>query len=245
MMPDNFQNRLKENYKAETRLAMVVSIAYFFVAIAEIMSELFYYTPVIVICKPLMPILLLVLYWLTSPRRNPLFFVAMFLSSIVNTLFIPDDPQMLFYGVIIFMFHRIIVLYMIFKLVKLTDYVPVAIATVPFLLGFSYLLASSPVPDNSFVLLVIQNIMISVLGGIALSNYMMNDNKKNSWLLICGLLFVVLQFIVFIEKYYLTGLSPMILRPIAMALNAFAFYTFYEFVLAIERSDNDSTTAGG
>lgn len=239
MKSDNFSNRHNETFKNEGRLVHLVTVSYFVVAMGEIMSELFYFTPIIVLFKPLMPLILMVLYWLTSDKRSPLFFAAMLLSSITNTLFIPNDPNMLFFGIIVFMFHRVVVLYLIFKLVRLKDYIPVTIATIPFLLGFSYLLASSEVPDNAFILVIIQNILISILGGIALSNYMMNDNKRNSWLLICAMLFVALQFIVFIEKFYLIGLSPAILRPIAMALNAFAFYTFYEFVLAIERSDHN------
>ena len=213
-------------------------------AIIEIMAELFYFKPLIIIFKPLMPFLLMVLYWFTSEKKNLVYFLAMSFSVITNILFIPNEQRMLFFGIITFMFHRIIVIYLIFKLLKLKDYIPVAIATIPFLLIFFYLLAiSTEIPENSFILLVIQNILISIFGGIALSNYMMNDNKKNSWLLICGLLFVALQFIVFLEKYYLSDLSPGIFRPIAMGLNTFAFYTFYEFVIATEKSDNNGTPA--
>ena len=191
-----------------------------------------------------MPFLLMVLYWFTSEKKNLVYFLAMSFSVITNILFIPNEQRMLFFGIITFMFHRIIVIYLIFKLLKLKDYIPVAIATIPFLLIFFYLLAiSTEIPENSFILLVIQNILISIFGGIALSNYMMNDNKKNSWLLICGLLFVALQFIVFLEKYHLSDLSPGIFRPIAMGLNTFAFYTFYEFVIATEKSDNNGTPA--
>lgn len=225
-------------------LAKIIGASYFVVAMIEIIAELFYYTPLIVIVKPLMPVLLMVLYWITSDRRQMLFFLAMFFSAVTNILFIPEDPNMLFFGIFTFMIHRILILIFIFKLVKIKDYIPIAIATIPFLLVFFYLLASSEVPDDSFVLMVIQNILISVFGGIALSNYIMNDNRKNSWLLICGLLFVALQFIIFIEKYYLSELSPSIFRPIAMGLNAFAFYTFYEFVMAIEKSDENCPANG-
>ncbi|HLA55054.1 MAG TPA: lysoplasmalogenase family protein [Flavobacterium sp.] len=226
-------------HKGQGNVVNVLTASYFVIAISEIMAELFQYKPLIIIVKPLMPILLMVLYRYASDQRNILFFLAISFSVITNILFIPNDPQMLFFGIIAFMIHRIIILIYIFRLVKIRDYIPVAIATVPFLLVFFYLLASSEVPEESFVLLIIQNILISIFGGIALSNYIMNDNKKNSWLLICGLLFVALQFIVFIEKYYLSNLSPTVFRPIAMGLNAFAFYTFYEFVLAIEKSDDN------
>ena len=234
---------MDEFFRTQTKTANTLTIAYFVVAVCEIMSELFYYTPLIVVCKPLMPLLLIMLYWFTSPVRQTLFLVAMLLSSATNLLFIPNDPKMLFFGVIAFTIHRIIVIFFIFKLIKIKDIIPVAIATVPFLIVFSYMLVSSEVPENSFFLLVLQNLLISILGGIAVSNYIMNDNRRNSWLLICGMLFVALQFIVFVEKYFLIGFSPGILRPIAMALNAFAFYTFYEFVLAVEKSDDNTATA--
>ena len=228
--------------KNQSLAVNVLSIAYFATAMVEIMAELFDYKPLIFIFKPLMPALLITLYLFSSKVRNPLYVIAMLLSVVTNILFIPNDQQMLLFAIIAFMLHRIIILWLIFKLMRLNDYIPVAIATIPFLLIFFYLLTTSTeIPENSFWLLAIQNVLIAVLGGAALSNYIMNDNRKNSWLLISGLLFVVLQFIVFLEKYYLTDLSPAIFRPIAMGLNAFAFYTFYEFVIATEKSDDNGT----
>lgn len=219
-----------------------VTIAYFAVALTEIMAELFEMKLLIYVLKPLMPVMLMILYATASKVRNPLFFITLFFSVVTNILFIPNDQVTLFYGIIAFMLHRLVILYYIIKLLRIKDYIPVFIATIPFMIVFFYLLASSEVPQNSFVILIFQNILISILGGIALSNYIMHDNKKNSWLLICGLLFIGLQFIVFIEKYYLSGLSLTIFRPIAMGLNAFAFYTFYEFVNAIEKSDENATS---
>ncbi|HEX9980322.1 MAG TPA: hypothetical protein VGB50_07135 [Flavobacterium sp.] len=229
--------------KNDSLMVNVLTVLYFTVAMIEIAAELFYYEPLIYVFKPLMPLLLMAVYWLSSEKKQLLFFLAMLFSLLTNILFIPLSPQMLFFGIIAFMVHRIILIIFVFRLLQLRDYIPVAIGTVPFLLVFFYLLAiSTEIPENSYVLLIIQNILISVLGGFALSNYMMNDDKRTSWLLICGLLFVALQFIVFLEKYYLTGISPGIFRPIAMGLNAFAFYTFYEFVLSIEKSDDDTAS---
>ena len=233
---------MDEIFRSGNKTTNIITVSYFVIAVTEIMSELFFYTPLIVILKPMMPLLLMLLYYLSSEQRDPLFFATMFLSSVTNLLFIPNDSQSLFFAVIIFLIHRIVFLVLILKLVKIKDYIPVAIGTVPFMLVFFYILASSEVPANSFVLMIIQNILISVIGGIAVSNYMMHDDKKNSWLLICGMLFVALQFIVFVEKYYLIGFSTSMLRPIAMALNAFAFYTFFEFVIAMEKLDDNGTT---
>ena len=89
--------------------------------------------------------------------------------------------------------------------------------------------------------LIIQNILISIIAGITLSDYVMNNGKKNdtAWLLIFGLLSVSQYFIVFVERYYLSGISPISFRPLAMILNASVYYVFYEFVMVIEKSNDN------
>ncbi|HEY0047111.1 MAG TPA: lysoplasmalogenase family protein [Flavobacterium sp.] len=215
---------------------------YFLIAFTEIVAEHLGLVHIIVVTKPLMPVTLMIMYFIASNSRQLLYFIAMFFSFVTNIFFIPDDQNMLFYGLIAFLIHRILVLILIFKVIKLKDYIPLAIAMLPFLLIFTYLLFSSDVPEKTYYVLILQNLLIATLGGLALSNYIMQDDRKSMWLLISGLLFVALQFIVFIEKYFLSDLSPAVFRPIAMALNAFAFYTFLEFVLSSERSDDNSVS---
>jgi hypothetical protein len=229
-----------QQHKAVT----IITILYFLVAGIEVIGELYQYKPVLFVFKPLMPALLMLLYFCASKQKQILFFLAMFFSLVTNVLFIPNDPYFLYYGVLTFMMHRIVIIALIIRLVKPTDIFPVAIATIPYLLLFFYLLAiTHEIALESYLVLIIQNILIAILGGLSLANYMMNDNRRNSWLLISSVLFVTLQFIVFLEKYYLVELSPGIFRPIAMGLNTFAFYTLYEFVMAIERSDNNGAAS--
>jgi hypothetical protein len=99
---------------------------------------------------------------------------------------------------------------------------------------FFYLFVASEVPENSFYLIIFHNVLASILGGVAISNYVMNDNTQNSLLLISVLLFLGLQLVVYIEKYYLIESHSMLLRPLAMTLNVLAFYSFYKFVITSE-----------
>lgn len=80
---------------------------------------------------------------------------------------------------------------------------------------------------------------MSIFAGIALSNYVMNDNKQNSILLISAFLFVLLQFVIFIEKYFLIYELKEIFRPMAMLLNVFAFYTLFRYIIETEKLNND------
>lgn len=231
-------------YEEAGRKAVYITTAlYFTIGLIEVMAELFVFKPLIYTFKPLIPLMLMALYFVASSQRKWIFFVIMTLSLLTNLLFIPSNIEMLNYALEVHLVHRVLVVIFMIRLLKIRDYIPVAIATIPFMIIFFYLFLITPVPESSFVILILQNVLISLFCGIAFSHYMMNDSKKNFWLLLSGILFGALQFIVFIEKFYLSDFSPVIFRPIAMVLNIFAFYTFYEFVITTEKSDKNAAAA--
>lgn len=212
---------------------------YFAVGICEVLAECLEYIPAILVLKPLVPLVLMLVYRKTSRRQHPLFYLTMFFSFLTNIFFLPVFPDFLFVALIAFTLHRIVLLTYVIKIVKIKDYFPLIIGFIPFFCLFSYVFKfAGDVPEIMYGIIVLQNIMISLLGGIALSNYIVNDNGKNSWLYMSGLLFVLLQFVIFIERYYIT---IAIFRPLAMALNVCAFYCFYRFILSTEKSYDDST----
>lgn len=225
----------------ENNLEKLLIASYFAVAAVEVTAELFSYKPFLFIFKPLISVVLMLLYWNTSHQRNPLFFLIILFSMITNVFFIYDTEAMLFLGLIVFFIHRLLMIYYIIKLVKLKDYIPLAIAMIPFLFIFFYLLSiTNGLTLRSYGILIIQNILISILAGIALSDFVMNDGKKEtSWLFIFGLLSVTQYFIVFIDKYYLSNLSPIIFRPLAMILNASVYYAFYKFCMVFEKLNDN------
>jgi hypothetical protein len=214
---------------------------YFTVATVEVIAELFPYKPFIFVFKPLISIVLMVLYWNTSNQRNPLFFWIILFSLITNVFFIYDTETMLFLGLIAFFIHRLLMIYFIIKSIKLKDFIPLFIAMIPFIFFFFYLLSiTSELTSRSYGILIIQNILISIIAGIALSDYVMNSGKKDTTsLFIFGVLSVTQYFIVFIEKYYLLDLSPISFRPIAMILNTAVYYAFYKYVMSIERLNDN------
>ncbi|TRX20502.1 hypothetical protein FNW25_13870 [Flavobacterium franklandianum] len=225
----------------ERNLKRLILVIYFAVAMVEIIAELFLYKPFLFVFKPLISIVLMVLYWNTSNQKNPLFFFAIFFSLITNMFFIYDTETMLFLGLIAFFIHRLLIIYYIIKLIELKDYIPLFIAMIPFLFFFFYLLSiTTGLTTRSNGILIIQNILISIIAGITLSDFIMNNSKKNTtWFFIFGLLSITQYFIVFIEKYYLSDLSPISFRPLAIILNASVYFAFYKFVLAMERSNDN------
>ena len=218
-----------------------LTIGFFVIAFCEVVAEYFVSTPIICFLKPILPLLLISIYFIESEKKDKLFIAALLLSCLTNILFIPSNPAYLFYGVLVFTVHRILVLYLIFLHQKVKDFIPIIIATLPFLLIFFYLFSETiEIPENSVYILIFQNLLIALFAGIALSSYVMNDNKQNSILLISALLFVMLQFVIFIEKYFLLSEFEKLLRPLAMALNALAFFSFYKYIITAEKSTHDN-----
>lgn len=228
-------------FKKESSLDFFLITLYFTVAAVEVTAEMFSYKPFLFVFKPLISIVLMVLYWNTSIRINPLFFWIILFSLITNVFFIFNTELMLFLGLITFFIHRLLIIYYIIKLIKLKDYIPLLIAMIPFIFFFFYLLSiTSELTTRSYGILIIQNILISIIAGITLSDYVMNNGKKDTtWLFIFGLLSVTQYFIVFIEKYYLSELSPISFRPLAMILNMAVYYVFYKFVMSVERLNDN------
>ena len=210
---------------------------FFMVFIIEVTAEYLVFKPLILIFKPLIPLVIIMMYMFESEIKSKIYVLIMFLSLVTNLLFIPNTDQALFYALLVFTLHRILLIIFILKMNKKTDFVPLIIATLPFLIVFSYLYFETPTfPENNSIILIVQNVLISIFAGISLSGYVMNDYKQNSILLISALLFVLLQFSVFIEKFYLENEYSQVLRPLSMSLNAMAFFSFYRYVIEAEKA---------
>lgn len=225
-------------FKREVDFGKCLTVMFLIIMVIEATAELFSNKLLIFIFKPLLSIGIMALYWNASKRKDSIFFVVLSLSLITNLLFISSSENLLFVGLVVFLIHRLLLISYVIRIIKLKDFIPLFIAIVPFLFVFSYLLSiSNEIQMKSYWILLIQNVLISLIGGLALLEYILNYSKMSSWFLIFGLLSVTQYFIVFIEKYYLSNLAPIAFRPLAMVLNASVYYAFYRFVVDAENAN--------
>jgi len=226
------------NFKS--RKVKLLTYLYFVIAFIEVLAEAFSVKLAILITKPLIPLLLMVLYFFTSSSNGKMFYFVMFFSLLTNLLFIPNSEQALYFGIVAYTIHRVFLFILIFKIVKIKSFISFFVATLPLGFIFFYLFSAAVVPPNSYHLLFFHNIMAACLGGLAISCYVANDSKENSLLMISVLLFLGLQLVIFIERYYLADSHSNLLRPLAMLLNVMAFFVFYKFVIAAENKSNNN-----
>lgn len=207
-------------------------IAFFCVGMVEIVAEYFYYKPFIIALKPLLPLLLLLVYFIEFKKVDIMLFGILITSSITNFLFIWID-EYVFFGVSIFSIHRILMIVYLFKILKIRDFLALSLATIPFLF-FSVFIFLDVVFETTQIqnFILFHNIMVSILSGIALSQYVMKDSIGITWLMLAVFLFFCLHVLVFIELFYV---RYSFIRSLAMTLNVFGFYSFYRFVCVMSR----------
>lgn len=228
----------KDNIKqisSSSEANMLIAL-FFLVSLSEAIAEFFEYRSFIFIFKMLLMPILMLLYWTTSSVKNLYYLIALFFAFIANMLFIyNEDFDFIIFGATTFLVYRIITIYLIMKFVKIKSYFPVIIGSLPFLFIYFYLtcLTIDELGDGLFVY-IIQAMFMSFLGGLSVGVYMINDNRKNYWLLISTLLFTVNQILLVIKLFYLSVIT---FQPISMALYCFAQYGFYKFIILSEQKD--------
>lgn len=217
--------------KKSTRL---FTILYFAIGIAGVLGEWLKIESLNYLAKAIVPLFLMLMYWVNSKERNMLFFLIMLLSLATNVFLVSRAQNIMTMAMIIFMVHRIIMIYYVFIIQQIKDLIPMILGMIPFLIIYFYLFLITEIPESSFFILIVQNLLASIWAGIAVSSYFMSDNKANMWLLISGLMFAFMHFAFFIERIFLKDSSITIFGPIIMLVIVFAYFTFYKYVLSSE-----------
>ena len=222
---------------------VLLTLFFIGIVIIDLCSEYLGNKKIVFIAKPLISVLLIAIYWINSQQRNMLFVATLLLGLASSILFIPDDINIILWGVAVFAVHRLLLIIFLLKTLQTIDYVPIIIASLPVLLIFFYLLSiTTHLNSITVVLFSVNNFLIAFFSGIVLSNYFMKMESKNPWLVISALMFIALQLIVYIEKFYLIEFSPRILRPTAVFFLAMALFTLVRGVLSQERLNRDASS---
>lgn len=220
----------------------ILTFVFIGIVIIDLFGEYLGNKQIVSVAKPLISIVLLFIYWINSCERDMLFIVTLLFGLLSTVLFIPNDMTIILWGVAAFAVHRLFLILFLLRILHTRDYVPIVIASLPVLIIFFYLLSiTTNLNIITMILFSVNNILISFFCGTVISNYFMKMENKNPWLLISALMFVALQLIVYIEKFYLLEFSPRILRPTAVFFLAMALFTLVRGVLSQERLNRDAS----
>ncbi|MBY0486920.1 MAG: hypothetical protein K2P85_07040 [Flavobacteriaceae bacterium] len=163
-----------------------------------------------------------------------MYIVALLLNWLANIFFLFSDVNFLIVASMLFMFHRLLVLIKIFKEEKNIGIVAFLLGIIPFLFLFLSLIniIFDTIQKNQFILIVMQCILMSILGGLSLGSYFMKNNLSSRFLLISSLFFGINLFVLGVKFYFL---DLRFLKPISMVFFVFGQYLFYKYMLLIDK----------
>lgn len=185
------------------------------------------------ICIPI----LMVLYYLTSKAKNKLYLFSLLMALLSNILFIPKGLDFLKYGLILFLIYRIITLFVVMKYSPKLSFFSVIIGSIFFLFPLLYfIILIEDSMGESFFVGLINIILVSILGGMSLTNYLLESNFKHISLLTSTLLYTFLVLLFVIQKFFLYIL---IFDPLRVIVLMTAHYFFCMYVLMTENEKEE------
>ncbi|POR20271.1 hypothetical protein BWK58_14115, partial [Flavobacterium columnare] len=222
-------------YSEKKSQEKVFLILFFIIGLLEVVAEYFNQVLLIYILKPLLMPIMMLMYWKVSKERNIYFLLALFFVLIANILFVSRTFSSAVIASIFFFIYRGIVICLVIQDEPIKKKLPVVIGSLPFFTAFGYLtfLTKNELGKGIYIYLI-QVIFLSFLGGLALSNYMIEGCKKNFWLLINAVFFAIIQFILVLKLFYI---SISFFPSISMFLYLFAQFGLYKYMLEREKKN--------
>lgn len=177
--------------------------------------------------------LIFLIYYLSSFKKNKLYLVSLLFSLLsILFLFLKSDVGILF-ATLFFLIFEILTIIIVLKNSRKISFIPVTLGFLPFLSICLYLIYLTYASLGiNYLPSILNAFIISFLGGLAVSNFVLEeDNMKNSWLLLSTLLFTLLIFIFMIETYYL---YVQVFKPIRTFCFFGGHYLFMRYILLSE-----------
>lgn len=227
----------KAQYLLKIGYDKLLIFVYFTIAFIEIIAEFFKDNQFIWLTKPLIIPVLMFFYWRRSKQPNLIFIIALFFNWIANIFFISQDYNHTIIGAYLFLGYRVLIIYLVLKMVKFPGTMPIIISALPFLLAYLYFinLTYESIGDGIYIF-VLQGILIVFLAAFALGNYIFKPNTSSILLLISTVFFTVTQFILILKYCYI---SLNIFQPIAMFLYVVGQFILVRFLLLLEKNTGE------
>ena len=180
------------------------------------------------------PILML-LYYKTSVTRSFLYFTGLLLYQIASVLFFTGDPALFIVGSVASVLFKFCLVLFIINDVKKENRLAVLMAMIPFFVLYLYIINFVLLALGDFYWIwIINALLTSFMGGVAIINYLNNADAKGYWLLISAILFIVQIAAFFINKFYLKSEA---IYQIVILSYGFAHFTFYRFLILKEKEE--------
>lgn len=176
--------------------------------------------------------LLLVLYLITG-KNNIIYIGSLLLYQLASYLFASGDANLFMLGSISSIGYKFLLLIILIPLVTKENRLAIGLACLPFFVAYLYIIELVLHSLGDSLLIWILNALItSIIGGIAIIHYHNNYDLKGYWLLISSILFIIQIGAFFINKFYIKSEA---IYQMVIFFYGLSHFTFYKFMVLKEQ----------
>ena len=176
--------------------------------------------------------LLLILYLITG-KNNIIYISSLLLYQLASFLFATGNQDLFMYGSISSIGYKLLLLVILIPLITKKNRLAICIACLPFFVSYLYIieLVLHSLGD-SLIIWILNALITSIIGGIAIIHYHNNYDLKGYWLLISSILFIIQIGAFFINKFYLKSEA---IYQMVIFFYGLSHFTFYKFMILKEK----------
>ncbi|MGX7666099.1 hypothetical protein [Flavobacterium pedocola] len=176
--------------------------------------------------------ILMILYFITSKERKPFYFLGLLLYQLASVLFFTGNEEYFLYGTFSSVLFKFCLVLLVLDLFAVRKRMAIIFASLPFFVLYLYVieLVVESLGD-SYYIWILNALLTSFMGGIAIIHYVNENDEKGYWLLISAILFIVQIAAFFINKFYVKsdGIYQMVILSYGIS-----HFTFYKFLVLKE-----------
>lgn len=175
--------------------------------------------------------LLFILYLITG-KNNIIYLSSLLLYQVASYLFSTGNPDVFIYGSLASIGYKFLLLLILIPLITKEKRLAIGLACLPFFVLYLYIIELVVLSlGDSLPIWILNALITSVIGGIAIIHYINNYDLKGYWLLISSILFIIQIGAFFINKFYIKNEA---IYQMVIFFYGISHFTFYKFVLLKE-----------
>lgn len=206
----------------QTKITIATAL-FFIAAIADVWAVITKNESVEIVVKPLLMMLLALVYLSSVKKPNFWFVLGLFFSFLGDSFLLFSGANYFMFGLAAFLLAHVVYIKITVGYLENELTVKMISSAIPFVLFFIGLLYV--IYDNLGDMLlpvIVYGITISTFGSVALLNYRNERSTENTWLLVGALIFIISDSLIAINKFYepseFYGVSIMITYILAQFL---------------------------
>ena len=175
--------------------------------------------------------LLLILY-LIAGKKNMIYILSLLLYQLASYLFATGNQDLFMYGSMSSIGYKLLLLIVLLPLITKENRLAISLACLPFFILYLYIIELVLLSlGDSLIIWILNALITSIIGGIAIIHYHNNYDSKGYWLLISSILFIIQIGAFFINKFYIKSEA---IYQMVIFFYGLSHFTFYKFMVLKE-----------